>query len=487
MSRKTRPTPHTSVAATTTTRTNDGFANFQARLGWGTDNQSSASQYTLSYQSRNRVWLEAAYRGSWVVRVAVDAIPEDMTRAGIEMSGIDPTDITKITRGMTSLAIWDRLCDNGKWAQLYGGSIAVMLIDGQDMSSPLRVDTVGKGQFKGLVVLDRWMVTPPAGDVVTEFGPDLGMPKYYRLIAERAGLKPGDIHHTRVIRIDGEALPFYQRLSENGWGLSILEPMWDRLIAFDSTTVGIGQLVYKAHLRVISIEKLREILAMGGPAEAGLKKQIEWIRAGQTNEGMTLLDASDKLETHQYSFSGLDSVLIQMGLQLSGSTGIPYTRLFGQSPAGMNATGEGDMKQYHEKVKQRQERKLRNSLGRLIDVMSRSILGTGLPDEFDFEFRNLQEMAESEKAEIAAKTTDAVTKAVDADLLTRSGGMRELKASSQNTGMYGTITDDQIKAAEKEEAALPPPDASGLQLPDLSNLGGQGTKDSFWSRFTKRR
>ena len=385
MSRKNRPQPRTTPAKPVAQRTDDSFANFQARLGWGADNQTSASQYTLTYQSRNRVWLEAAYRGSWIVRAAVDAIPEDMTRAGIEMSGLDPADTTRLEREMARLANWDQLCDTGKWAQLYGGCLGVMLIDGQDLATPLRIQTVGRDQFKGLLVLDRWMVAPPVGELVTELGPDLGKPKYYEVIAATAGLPTGRIHYSRVIRMDGEALPFYQRIAENGWGLSILEPMWDRLIAFDSATVGIGQLVYKAHLRVLQIEKLREILAVGGPAEAALRKQIEFTRFAQTNEGITLLDASDVFNTHQYSFSGLDSVLIQFGHQLCGAIGVPYTRMFGQAPAGLNATGEGDMKQYHEKIKQRQERKLRNPLGRLLAVQARSRLGTALPEDFDFD------------------------------------------------------------------------------------------------------
>ncbi|MFX6330891.1 phage portal protein, partial [Acinetobacter baumannii] len=73
---------------------------------------------------------------------------------------------------MVSLGIWDKLCETGKWARLYGGAIAVMLIDGQDLSTPLRIEAIGKDQFKGLVVMDRWMVAPPVGNVVTEYGPD---------------------------------------------------------------------------------------------------------------------------------------------------------------------------------------------------------------------------------------------------------------------------------------------------------------------------
>ncbi|AOZ06712.1 DUF1073 domain-containing protein [Cupriavidus malaysiensis] len=481
MARKNRPTSRQQPAAQ---RTNDSFANFQARLGWGAENQSSASQYTLTYQSRNRVWLEAAYRGSWIVGAAVDAIPEDMTRKGIEMSGLDPADINKLERDMMRLAIWESLCDNGKWAQLYGGSIAVMLIEGQDLATPLRVETVGRGQFKGLAVLDRWMIAPPVGEVVKELGPDLGKPEYYDVIAESAGLPRGRIHHSRVLRMDGKELPHFQRISENGWGLSVLEPMWDRLIAFDSATVGVGQLVYKAHLRVISIENLREIVAMGGPALSGLKAQIEFTRLAQTNEGMTVLDAKDKFETHQYTFSGLSDVLIQFAQQLSGATGIPLTRLFGQAPQGLNATGEGEMKQYHEKVHGRQERSLRNPMHRLLAVMSMSSLGRPLPEDFAFEFRSLQEMSEKEKSEIGEKTTNSVATAVDANLLSRSGGMKELKASAPNTGMFGSITDEQIAEAEQQERDVPPPGPE-LALPDLGALAN--TKDSFFRRFFTKR
>lgn len=113
--RKQQTRPPRAPAATHAHRTVDSFANFEARLGWGADNQASAAQYTLTYQSRNRVWLEAAYRGSWIVRAAVDAIPEDMTRKGIEMSGLDPTDVSKMETALTRKAIWDQLCDTGKW------------------------------------------------------------------------------------------------------------------------------------------------------------------------------------------------------------------------------------------------------------------------------------------------------------------------------------------------------------------------------------
>jgi len=177
-------------------------------------------------------------------------------------------------------------------------------------------------------------------------------------------------------------------------------------------------------------------------------------------------------------------VLIQFAQQLAGSIGTPLTRLFGQSPVGLNATGEGEMKQYHEKVKQRQERKLRNPLHRLLAVMSMSSLGKPLPDDFQFQFRNLQEMSEAEKADIAQKNTDALTKAVDSNIMKLSAAMKALKALASVTGLFSSIKDEDIKEAEQQEKDVPPPSGRELPMPDLGKLS---TAYSFLKRFSKRR
>lgn len=54
-------------------------------------NQHAASTYRANYTSRNRLLIEYAYRSSWIIGVAVDAIPDDMTKKGVRItSEIDP-------------------------------------------------------------------------------------------------------------------------------------------------------------------------------------------------------------------------------------------------------------------------------------------------------------------------------------------------------------------------------------------------------------
>lgn len=434
--------------------TADGFQNFAARLGLGAGSQHDQSGYGFDFLSRDRLKLEAMYRSSWVVGQVVDVVAEDMTREGVNIRGLDdPSDVEKIQKALDDLEIWNELANVIKWGRLYGGAIAVMMIDGQNVSTPLKIESVGKDQFKGLLVLDRWLVQPTLQDLVTEYGPDFGKPKFYDVIADSLGLSNQRIHHSRIIRFDGVDLPYWQRIAENLWGQSVIERMIDRLTAFDSTTMGVAQLVYKAHLRTYKVKGLRSIIAAGGKALEGLVKQIEHIRLWQSNEGLTLMDAEDEFQTHSYSFAGLDAVLLQFNQQLSGASQIPLVRLFGQSPAGMNATGESDLSNYYDNINQQQERRMRSGLGKLLRIVSLSVLGKPLPDSFTFDFASLWQMDDVQKADVATKITDAVCKAEEQGLITQKGAMKELRQSSEITGVFSNITDGDIEAANDEPPA----------------------------------
>src|SRR5260363_481402 len=85
-------------------RTQDGFTNFEASLGFGADTLSSHARYTLNPQSRNGQQLATAYRGSWIVVRAIDAPAEDMTRAAIDLSGIEPEAIEALDLAFQRLA-----------------------------------------------------------------------------------------------------------------------------------------------------------------------------------------------------------------------------------------------------------------------------------------------------------------------------------------------------------------------------------------------
>ncbi|HAB75417.1 MAG TPA: hypothetical protein DCE46_14930 [Pantoea sp.] len=430
--------------------TADGYNNFTAKLGTATPNIQTGGTHLPDYLTRNRVKLEFAYRSSFLVGAAIDAVADDMTRKGVTItSRLEPGHKGKVDTFWDEAGIWDGLNDTLKWSRLYGGALLVVLIDGQDMSTPLRRDRIREGQFKGVLSLDRWMVTPSYYDLVTDYGPHFGKPKFYKVVTNQKGIPSWKIHYSRLIRLDGETLPFQQAQTENGWGMSVVERIFERIEAFDTSTVGTTQLIHKAHLRTYSIDKLRQILATGGDLEAALMKHMDMIRQFQTIEGMTLMDASDKFETHSYSFAGVADVMLRFAEQVSGATGIPLVRLFGQSPAGFS-TGLGDLENYYSRINSQQERRLRRHIRWLMDITWRSEFGEELPDDFTFEFNKLWEMSDGERATMANNIATALGALADRGIMPRHAAMTDLRNISEVIGIGGAITDEDIEDAKKE-------------------------------------
>lgn len=474
--------------------TNDSYENMTARLGVRAPNQSSGGTYSANYLSRNRLLMEQSYRSSWLVGAAVDAIADDMTRKGISItSKMEPSQKQRIDTAWEDLSLWDSLNDVIKWSRLYGGAIGLIMIEGQSPQYPLRMETIGKGAFKGVMVLDRWMIRPTLERRVKDLGPDFGRPEYYEVVNTSTGIPAWKIHHSRVIRFDGVTLPFQQALIENDWGMSVIERIFDRLLAFDSATTGAAQLVFKAHLRTYSIADLRKILAMGGPALNGLMQHMDMIRQYQSIEGMTIMDATDKFESHSYTFAGLSDVIAQFGEQVSGATGIPLVRLFGQSPAGFS-TGDTDLANYYDGVGTQQERRLRRPIQKIMSALHMSELGTPLPDDFAFEFNPLWQMSEVDRSTVAANTVNALTAAVDSGIMTQYAASEQLRDSSRVTGIGSTISDEDLENVKDidppspETAEPAETETGGDPLPNSATKdSASGGRHSKWSlRWFKR-
>lgn len=475
-------------------KTVDGFDNFVSRIGLRNDNTLSASTYTFNLITRNRIKLEAAYRGSWIAGVVVDAIAEDMTRSGLDIEvGKDDGSVKKIQAGISRLQLWQSLCDDIKWGRLYGGGLGVIQIKGQDLSTPLDVDTIAKGQFQGIVVFDRWMVNPVIQDPI-DSGPDMGLPTYYDIVNSPDEMSPSyrptsidgkRVHYTRCIRGRGIKLPYFQAITEMMWDESVLERLWDRLISFDNATMSSASLIDRANLRTVQIENLREVLAAGAEATEGLYAQFDMMRELQVNEGLTLLDKNDTFSSTAYSFAGLSDMMLQFGQQLAGATGIPLVRLFGQSPAGLSATGEADLRMYYDNINAKQEATLRNSWETLLKVLWMSELGKAAPDDMTFAFKPLWQMSATDKANNAKTTTETIIGAYEAGVTDRKTTLVELRDASADTGVFANISDEDIDEAEQDEPPLPDVDPAApdpAAEPAKTPVKALDRRWKFWKR-----
>jgi len=243
-------------------------------------------------------------------------------------------------------------------------------------------------------------------------------------------------------------------------------------------TEGAAQLVNKCYLRYYKVKGLRSILT-NDVAKKGFMTQMEHTRLFQSIEGMTLGDIEDDFQTMTYTFTGLPEVLLQFAQQISGATGIPLVRLFGQSPVGFNSTGESDIRLYYDNTKQQQEKMLRPGLKKVLNVIYMSVTGHAPDKDFNFDFRPLWQMTNEQKGTYATAMVGAIVQALQSESISLPNAMKELKKLSPTIGLFSSITEEDIDEAEKQENELMPPGAGGLnaaaeQVPGAGQNGGFG-------------
>lgn len=466
----------------------DAFTNMLARLGAGTPNLLEGTEYTTERMTRDFATLNALYRESWIVRRIVDVIPADMLKNWITItSGIEPAVEKKISLALRRTQLIDKLKRGMQWGRLYGGALGIMLVkhQGNDLTTPLRLDYIMPGDFAGMLIFDRWNGVSPSSELVDDVtDPEYSYPKYYT-ISDPTNGGMVQIHHSRCIRFPGNLLPYWEELSELQWGASVIEPIMDDLKKRDNVSWNIAQLTFMANLRVLKMEDLGQLLASTDAiSQQELYNTIQAQNILMSNMGLQIMDSKDSMETHQYTFGGLADVYQQFLMDIAGAAEMPVTKLFGRSPAGLNATGESDLQNYYDMIAEKQESYLRPILNKVLPPFIISTLGS-MPDDFDFDFDPVAEPSDKERAELAKTGTDNVVAAFNAGLISQRMALQELKQQSERTGVWTNITDEDIaKASETVEV----PGEMGGGLLGLSEDGpaagvpqGVGDTASEWN------
>ncbi len=446
----------TAAASEKSFATFDGMSNVLSRL----ENAAGVSRLGESSGvlrlTGQQVFLNDMYRRNWLARRIVDCVADDMGRDGIELTVPENQDAVKAFEDAEqTTGLWDDITDGIRRGRLYGGGLAVIIIDGQDPSTPLDVATIGVGQYKGLMVFDRWEVTP-SSDAIAELGRDFGHPVFYTVNETNVRF-----HHSRVIRFFGAPLPKREARQEQFWSASILEKVADEIARVKTGDAGVANLLRFAHLRIFSIEDYREMIASGGDTESRVIKHFSAIAKMQDILGATVLDGKDKFQTTTYSFAGLRDVQEGQMERVAGATEIPLIKLTGRSPGGLNAnaTSEGAERSYYEKIMRDVERDLRPSLNRIIPVIFQSALGH-VPEGWSFQFRPLYQLRDSEKAAVLKDEIAPVVELHGAGLLDTPAALEEIRGIGKKYGRFACLTPEKIKEIVNEP---PPAESLGLE------------------------
>lgn len=440
-------------------RTNlDGLVNVVS--GLGTEKSKRSHNQWLYDLVNDWASLDACYQTNWIARRIVDVPAKDATREWRRIKSVDAEQIAAVEQ---QLCLQQQVEEAYAWARLFGGAGVVMLTD-QDLGRPLQLNRIKKGSLERFIVFDRWDLQPQTFNTWDTFAPNYLMPEFYTV---RGGQQP--IHWTHVARFNGERVPRRWMEQTQGFGDSVLRKCLEDVTDTVAAKNGIAELMQEANIDVITREGLTDELA--SDQDENIVKRYELFSQMKSVIQMALLDGDEKLDRQTLQLSGVAPIIEQLMIWIAGAAGMPVTKLFGTSAKGLNATGEGDMKQYYDEIRADQSSKIALPLRMIDEVLVRSALGYW-PENFDYVWNPLEQpnVVEYEQAALLRSQRDSVR--LQDNLVTRSQVQRNMQANEEYQ-----FDDEKIDELEELE------DANMFEtLPPVGEVGGN---EEFVDRYQK--
>jgi hypothetical protein len=254
----------------------DTLTNLVAGLFSGKD-KLAHDRFGLVPQDRGQ--LDAAYRGDWIARKAIDVPAFDMTREWRRWHAAQPQ-IEAIEAEEARLGLQRKVARALRLARLYGGAALVLGIGDAEPSQPL--PAIGLGGLRYLHVMHRWEIAP--GEIDRDvLSPGFGEPGWYQLASTGRSVR---LHPSRVVRLLGAELPDGPAQGFDGWGDSVLQAVMDAIRQAGLATQGVATLIHEAKLDVIRIPNLTQNLSQAeyaGKLSAAAALLPELMRSTQVS------------------------------------------------------------------------------------------------------------------------------------------------------------------------------------------------------------
>lgn len=411
--------------------------NWQSLLGAFGDRRDRGRTDTVRFVAGPQLLddeLSDAYENLWLARRIVDAPVEDALRNGW---GVEDDklvkDFERINYTIHPEGAFQRAC---AMARLKGGAAlfkGYRNSRGQQLTEP----PPPGAEIEWLEVFDRYQLI---GEDRVQ-GPenydraDYDRPQRWRVMGDR---RTGMVFHPdRAIFFPGAPRARSTGVSkiDQDWGLSILQAIWADVQRYGVFWQAVAHLMQLASVGVLKIEGLLQMLARDNKDAA--EARIDILNEMLSLTRMLMLDSKYNESYHReaVSFADMPHLLQEVQIATAGAAGMPVTKLFGRAPAGMNATGESDTRNWYDRVQDYSER--------VIQPMLEKLFGDMTGREVEVEFESLWQPTDLEKAQVRAEELKGDAALYQMGLFSED----ELRESRQNDAR----PEDHIKGGKAPE------------------------------------
>ena len=428
--RRRRVRKGTARVSNSTVRSRGGQSGPQDLGSYYRTNQHSSHPLDIYPSSWQRAQEYAGlYYKEWAAQKIIDIPVNDMLRNGWTYKGLTDDQAKKLKAAEKRMKFREKLRTALTMERLVGGAVMLYGVRGTESTEaedPLMPRDIHKGDVTFINVIPRtrlkrlnWEQNP--------FNSEYGAPNKYSVHGVT-------VHTSRLAILDGRPISpnasydFGLRfLDSDGFGQSVLGPIWHDLVRATGTRQAAYHLIHRASVLIVKAKDAAS--ALGTKQGSKVLEELDEI-ADQLSMYQAAKVTGKDVDVDQWSatFSSVPELMITFLQIISAASDIPATRFLGQAPGGLNATGESDLENYYDMIECAREDRVEPAIRRNLELMGRSVLGPEFnPDDVEIEFQPLWNSSAKEDAETRAANGPAIRALWEDGLIDDKGYFAEAK------------------------------------------------------------
>lgn len=246
------------------------------------------------------------------------------------------------------------------------------------------------------------------------------------------------VHTTRMLTIASRPVSDMLKPAYAFGGQSLTQLMKPYVDNWLRTRQAVSDMINTYSVMVLSTDMSS---TMSGGTGADLFARLDLFNSCRDNRGSMAIDKENETLTNvAVPLSGLHELQAQAQEQLASVARIPLSIYLQITPTGLNATNDGETRNFYADVHAYQEKNVRPHLARVLQIVQLSKLGKIIPD-INFEFIALWEMSDKDKAEIRKADAEADVSYVTAGIIDPEE-VRERIANDETSLYHGVDLTD---------------------------------------------
>lgn len=307
-------------------------------------------------------------------------IAQEMTREWCELTGGTEEKLAAMNDCMEDMNLRAYMEDLARIDSLFGRSQLAINIKGQEtdkrLKLPLIVDAEGrggvtKGSLLGFKPVEPIWSTPNAYNSINPRLDTFYNPEWWYVVGKQT-------HQSRLLTFNSHPMPDILKPTYNFSGMSQSQLIEPYVIRWLKTVDSVNRMIsmYSTSGIMTNMQATLEGEDEGEGGTVDVMKRMALFAAMRDNRGFLMLDKnSEAFFQYNTPLTTLDKLQAQAQEHMAFPTHIPLVKLTGTSPAGLNASSDGEIKVFYDYVKSIQQSFFNRHLTTVLRIIQLHLFG----------------------------------------------------------------------------------------------------------------